>query len=241
MKEIALRYPRSWEEVTSEDLKIIAKQMLCKRTREDFLFEVFCRINKVRVLFKQGQDEDTPSAVYYFKRKQDKFSLGVDVIATACEELSFILDEIGLPESPINSVNRKLYEISFEQYFFANTYYSRFVSDPDNGLEFLKLMVSTLTKRNCHSIKYDEAVEIRIWWDGLQKTLSEMYPNVLKLGEGDNGEQSSPAEVLTKMLGVLNENHPERNKQILETDVHSVLQALENIYEQSKRLQNVKS
>ena len=95
MKEIALRYPRSWEEVTSEDLKIIAKQMLCKRTREDFLFEVFCRINKVRVLFKQGLDEDTPSAVYNFKRKQDKFSLNIEVVATACEAMSFILDEIG--------------------------------------------------------------------------------------------------------------------------------------------------
>lgn len=241
MKTINLRYPRSWEEVTADDLKIIAQQMLCKRTREEFLFEVFCRINKISVRFKEGRDEETSSAVYYFKRKQDKFSLNIEVVATACEAMSFILDEIGLPECPINSVHRKLYEISFEQYFFANTYYSRFISDADMGFEFLKLMVQTLTKRKCHHLNTYEAVEIRIWWDGVQKSLSEMYPNVLQLGDNTSGEQSSPAEVLTKMLGMLNENHPERNKQILETDVHSVLQALENIYEQSKRLQNVKS
>jgi len=240
MKEIALRYPLSWDEVTADDLRVIAHQTLCKRTREDFLFEVFCRINKIQVQFKEGQDEDTPSAVYYFKRKRDKFSLNIEVIAKAAEELSFILDDIGLPESPLNSVHRKLYETSFEQYFFANTYYSRFISDPEKGIEFLKLMVETLTKKPCRSIKPVEAIEIRIWWEGLQKSLSELYPTVLQAGDKQGGDQASPAEMLTKILGVLNENHPERNKQILETEMHSVFQALENIYEQSKRLQNVK-
>lgn len=240
MKEIALRYPRSWDEVTADDLRIIARQTLYQRSREDFLFEVFCRINKINVLYKAGKDEDTPSAVYYFKRKQNKFSLGIEVIATAAEELGFILDEIGLPESPLHSVHRKMYETSFEQYYFANTYYSRFISDPVNGIEFLKLMIQSLTKKPCRSIKPVEAIEIRIWWQGLQKALSEMYPNVLQGGDNQSSEEASPAEVLTKILGVLNENHPERNKQILETEMHSVFQALENIYEQSKRLQNVK-
>lgn len=53
---IDLKYPTCWEEVTKEHLSIIAAEMLRLRSREDFLFEVFRKINKIQVVMRPGLD-----------------------------------------------------------------------------------------------------------------------------------------------------------------------------------------
>ena len=46
---INLSYPTSWEEVTREQLAIIAVEMLKKRTKEELLLEIFRKINNMTI------------------------------------------------------------------------------------------------------------------------------------------------------------------------------------------------
>lgn len=234
---IDLKYPTCWEEVTKEHLSIISAEMLRLRSREDFLFEVFRKINKIQVVMRPGLDEDTPAAEFFFKKKGQRFSLKASILATACEELAFILDTVGLPESPILSVNRKLYDIKFKQYYFADAYYNRFLLKQEMSL--ICTMYESLTGVKRKSLSPVEIIELKIWWSGLKKTLKEMYPAVLKDGdETDEPTQKSPADILTEILSILNENHPERNQELLNTDVHAVMQSLDNIYTIAKKHDN---
>lgn len=231
---INLSYPTSWEEVTREQLAIIAVEMLKKRTKEELLLEIFRKINNMTILLRPGIDEDTPVAEFYFKRKGQKFTLPAQTIAQACNEMSFILDSVGLPESPILSVSRKLYDTSFKQYYFADAYFGRYIQTGEKS--YMIAFYESLCGVKRKDLTEAEILELKIWWSGVKKVFQEMYPQVLKeTDDEDFGPSKNPAEVLQDILLTLNENHPEKNPQILASDVHAVMKALNNIYLTSKK------
>lgn len=221
-----LKYPVSWDEVTREQLLIIATQMLGQKTREDFLLEVFCRLTGIKAVSRPGEEEDTLAAIYYFVKGKERFTLDVVSISTACEELSFLLDTIGMPECPILSVNTKLHGISFRQFYFADAYFRRY--QQENDMSFFYLMYEALTTKEVRKMHQREVMAIVIWWTGLKNHFKTRYPNVLKEGEEDR--EKTPADTLQEILSVLNNNQPQQNDRILNSEVNSVLLALENIY-----------
>lgn len=225
-----LKYPVSWDEVTREQLLIIATQMLKNKTREDFLLEVFCRLTGIKIVFRPGEEEDTLAARYHFVKGKERFTLDVMSIRTACEELSYLLDSIGMPECPILSVNTKLHGVSFRQYYFADAYYHRYQQEKD--MSFFYRMYEALTAKEVKKMPKQEVLSIVIWWTGLKDHFKKRYPNVLK--EGEEAQEYTPADTLQEILSVLNNNQPQENDRILNSEVNSVLLALENIYSSNK-------
>lgn len=228
---IDLKYPTSWGEVTKDHLLILSTLFLFSRTREDLLFELLCKITGIKLKIKPGLDEDTPAAEYFFKKKGVSFSLPISTIRTACEELSYMIDTVGLPECPILSINNKLYGISFKQYYFADAYMYRYHQTKD--LNVFCSMYEALTGRKIKRLSPAEILSISIWWTGLKDYLKNKYTNVFAEGEGV--EEKSPAETLHEILSVLNNDHPQEDTLILASDAHAVLSALDNIYLKAKK------
>ena len=227
---IDLKYPTSWEDVTKDHLLILAGLFLKQRTREDLLFELLCKITGIHLKLKHGLDEETHAAVYFFKKKAKSFSLPVSIIRTACEDLSFMVDSIGLPECPILSINNKLYGISFKQYYFADAYMRRY--QETKGPCFFYSMYEALTGRKIKRLSPAEILAIEIWWTGLKDYLKGKYPNVFT--EGEEAADQTPAEMLHDILHILNNSRPQDDAAILESEVHAVLNTLENIYLKAK-------
>lgn len=230
---IDLKYPTQWESVTRDHLIILGKLMQKKLTREELLFDIFCRFCGIKPLIKPGIDEDSPTAEYLFKKKgYGRFWMPVWMIRQACEELAFILDTVGLPESPILSVNSKIHGVSFKAFYFADAYLSRYQSTKDITMMFN--MYKELTGKKIKKMDPAEINAIIIWWVGVKEYLKNQYPEVLKDGD-EQSLDKSPADILHEILSVLNKNEPGRNAEILASEVHAVMHSLNNVYLTAKR------
>lgn len=226
--EIKLTYPECWEDVTREQLLVISALMLKKRTREELLMDLFFRLTGIRVVkWKSGIDEDTDDARYFFKKGKQGFSLSIETVAKACEDLSFLIDKIGLPESPLLSINTKLHGTTFKQYYFADAYFGRYLEKKEEY--YFCMMYNALTGLKIKKPAKSEIFAVTIWWTGLKEYFKMKYPNVLKEGDG-SGDSGTPADTLQEILAALNNNKPQENNRILESEVNSVLLALEIIY-----------
>lgn len=225
---IDLKYPTSWTEVSREQLMIISALMLKNLTREEFLFVSFCRLTGIHLLMRPGQDEDTLAAVYHFKKGKHRFDMPVTAIQQACEELSFVLDTVALPDSPLPGVNARLYDKTFKQFYFADAYFGRYQETKE--MKWLALMCESLTGKQPR-LKPVDAVALTFWWIGLKGHYKKTYPNVFTEGESSG---KNPAETLQEILSCLNNDKPQDNKMILDTEVNAVLLALDNIYLKAK-------
>lgn len=232
---IDLKYPTCWDQVTREHLLIMGKLLTKDLTREDLLFDMLCKITGIRPLMEPGMDEDTPEAEYLFTMKgKGKFWMPVWMIRQACEELSFMVETIGLPECPILSVNSKIHGVSFKQYYFADAYLVRYHTTKDKQmiLNFYK----ALTGKKIRALEQKEINAISIWWTGLKDHFKKTYPEVFREGEAEI--EKTPADILQEILSILNQNNPGRNEEILSSDVHAVMHALNNIYTIAKKYDN---
>ncbi|MDP3387723.1 MAG: hypothetical protein Q8S24_10840 [Eubacteriales bacterium] len=231
---IDLKYPTKWESVTREHLKILSKLILKNLSREEVLFDLLCRITGIHPLIKPGMDENTPVAEYLFKKKgAGRFWMPVWMVRQACEELAFMIETVGLPESPILSVNSKLHGVSFKSFYFADAYLSRYQSTKD--ISMILNMYKELTGKKIKRIAPEEVNAITIWWCGAKDYLKQTYPEVLKDNEEPSADKS-PAEVLHEILSVLNKNEPGKNTEILTSEVHAVMHSLNNIYTTAKKV-----
>ena len=229
---INLTYPTSWQEVKREHLLILGKLMQKKLTREELMFDLLCKITGIKLQLKPGEDEDSLSAKYLFKMKgKGHFWMPVSVIRQACEDLTFLIDSIGLPECPILSVNTKLHGISFRSYYFADNYLSRYQVTKDE--QMMLMMHYSLTGKKLKYLTPYEVSAYIIWWCGLKEFFKNTYPEVLQ--EGTDSTDKTPADILQELLSILNQNHPDKNEDILNADVHAVFHALNNIYLLNKK------
>ena len=75
---------------------------------------------------------------------------------------------------------------------------------------------------------------IWIWWMGVQAYLQDLYPLVFPKS-GDDGSDKTSYQILQDIFLMLNENKPQDNSRIADSELHSVLSALQNKIEQYNR------
>ena len=220
MKTVNISYPTCWEEVTSQQLLVIASALQKKLPRNTMLLYLLCHLSGLRVVYSKST---LPDGSFLFSLRNKPFSIfrmGADIVATACKDLEYILDSIGLPECPIPGINKSLYDIPFENYYTANALFCAYTQN--NEPAYLRESASILAgKKQPKKLLNAYA----LWFTGLQHHLKVMYPHVFA-----EGEQSdvTPAKQLHDLLSILNKDEPHLDKQIMQADVHSVLTALNN-------------
>lgn len=235
-KTIDIKYPTCWEEVRREHLMILGRLFCSKMTREELLFELLCRISGIHPLIEPGRNEDTPQAQFLFKKKgEGRFWMPAWMLAQACQQLSFIIDSIGLPECPILSVNSKLHGVSFKSFYFADAYICRYQTTKETAI--ILQAYKELTGRKIKKISPVEINALLIWWAGIKEYFKHTYPEVFR-ETGEEQTEKTPADTLVEVLSVLNKNEPGKNPQILASDVHAVMTALNNTYLIAKKHDN---
>lgn len=232
--KIDLQFPTCWESMSHADFKDVCIILCTPRSREETLFLCLCRLAGLTPDNPGKYDSRKMAGRLAFRHDGKSYIISSSSIQAACRQLSFILDGIGLPPSPFPQINRKLYGISFEKYYYADSLMLRAAAENNEG--YYKEVVKSLSNGQKRKLLPWERKALVIWWNGLKHHMMQTYPHVLESGESISDR--TQAELLQDLLSCMNDNRPQENEKILKTDVHSVLYSLNNIYRNAKQKQS---
>lgn len=234
--KINLTYPTQWENLTFDEFRAVCDILSIRNLdRERGLFLCLCALAHIKPDDPGKYDPAAIKGKMPFIIDGQAYFLSSKTVAEACNDIAFVYDEIGLPPSPLEKVDRLLYDVPFDVFYTADSYILRYQADNQNGA-WLKEAVKALTGGRKRKLLPWERIAMVVWWNGVKKTLQERYPYVLK-GSGSGVTDRTQAEILQDLLATMNDNRPQENDKILKSDTHSVLHALNNIYRDAdKRL-----
>lgn len=229
-QRINLEFPTAWEEMDEKDFEEVCKLLVTPRPREETLFLAFCKLAHIRPDNPKIYPNIPKGLAPYIVNGQAHF-IGHSVIAEGCRQISFILDGTGFPPAPFPHVDRKLYGLSFEKFYEADSLTMRSVVENDEG--YLKEAAKILTGGAKRKLVPWERKALLIWWNGLKMYLKEQYPHVFQ--DGENITDKTQGQILLDLLSTMNDQKPQENERILKTDVHAVLHELNLIYYNAKQ------
>ena len=222
-ERIDLTIPTSWNEVTREQLAIIASLMNEQLSREETLFVLFCRMAGLR---HEGKG-------IFMTSEKKRIRLETWQLADFCGRLAFVID--ALPCDIVNPtrVNSYLDDISFGDWFHADSlfYGYRLEGNPD-------MVRKALADLGDHrrGVSKQFANEVMLWWTGVQQWLKSQYPLVLE-GSGPSTEPYDPLKARQNIMLMLNNDNPQDNEHIEQSKMHDVFAALQSKIEHAQRLE----
>lgn len=222
MRTLDIRYPRSWEEVTPQQLLAIARVLShAKGPRDEILLRLLCALAGLRIPLG-GRLRDDQAEVRHGRRT---YRMPAALLLQAARGLSWILDDTALTACPLKGVSRKLYDVPFGDYFRMDALMQLHASREGHDRHAAAEAARCLTHRR-ERMTPERALAMLIWYNGMKHWLAARYPDVFEAGGG--APSGTMADTLTAMLAALNGERPQENGAILEADTHAVLLALEN-------------
>lgn len=228
--KINLEFPTAWEEMDPKDFEEVCKLLVTPRPREETLFLAFCKLAHIRPDNPKIYPSVPKGMSPYIVDGKAHF-IGHSVIAEGCRQISFILDGTGFPPAPFHQVDRKLYGVSFEKFYEADSLIMRAAAENNDG--YLKEAAKVLTNHAKRKLAPWERKALVIWWNGLKMYLKGLYPYVFT--EAESVTSKTQGEILLDLLSAMNGQQPQQNEHILKTDVHAVLHELNLIYYNAKQ------
>lgn len=229
--KINITYPPSWNDMSQEDFRNVCTILSEPHGRKEALFLCLCALAHIRPDSHVKYKPEALGDNVVFIIGGESYVISPKVIREACSDLEYIFDGIGLPPCPLPGIDRKLYGISFGNYYHIDAYMMQYAATKDET--WLKQATVKLTSGRVRKLLPWQRQGLPIWWNGVKHYLAEKYPFVLR--EGGEGAVSDRTldEVLLDLLGAMNDNKPQNNEYILKSDVHSVLHCLNQIYEKN--------
>ena len=225
-EKVELSMPVSWQEVTKEQLGIIASLMNEQLTREETLFVLFCRFTGIK---HEGRGVFVTSQGHRIRMEAWQ-------LRDFCGRLSYIMDEKPCDIVNPTKVNSYLDDISFGAYFHADSLMYGYLMKGDPKL--VQKALRDLGDRSWWMSK-QRATEILLWWTGVQQWLKGQYPDVFATKDGD-ADGYDPLTARQNIMLLLNDDNPQDNTDIEESKMHDVLAALQHKIEHAKMLQEQK-
>lgn len=231
-EKVDIVYPISWETMSQEDFRNVCTILGQPHGRKESLFLCLCALAHIR---PDNPVKYNPKAIrdnVVFIIGGQPYVISPKVIQEACSQLEYIYDKVGLAPSPIPRVDRKLYGISFEQYYEADAYMLRYQAEKNEV--WLKEAAKTLTNGYIRKLLPWQKKGLVIWWNGVKQYLKDKYPCIFQEGDGGSSFSDKTLEdILHELLSCMNDNKPQENEKILKSDVHAVLFSLNKIYEKN--------
>lgn len=221
---INITAPLSWNEISLRDLKHIAFVMLLPeidRTHASIL--LFCKLAGLKMKKKL---ENT----VFFKMGKHSFVLEPYQLMDFSQKMNYIFEEKPCDIVNPTKIDPHLIDIKFGDYYIANAMMTRYQFSGDK--KYVRKALNSLGQRTLYLSKMKGCM-IWIWWCGVQSYLQELYPLVFPKS-GEETDKTS-YQILQDIFLMLNENRPQENKNIADSELHSVLSALENKIEQYNR------
>lgn len=223
---IELNAPQSWNEMSLSDLRHVAEIMLMPELdRTHAAIILFCKITGLKM------KRSVAGSVFFtvkVKRKPHDFTLEPYQLMDFSQKMDYIFDEKPCDIVNPTKIDPHLIDVKFGDYYFANAMMLRYQLTGEK--KFIRQALRTL---GCRVITLTrvKAQMIWIWWMGVQSYLQELFPLVFPSG-GDNETNKTSYQILQDIFLMLNENRPQDNQHIAESELHSVLSALNNKIEQ---------
>lgn len=230
-EKINIEYPISWETMSYEDFRNVCIILSDKHGRKESLFLCLCALAHIRPDNPIKYDPKAIKDNVVFIIGGKSYVISPKVITEACGQLSYIYDSVGLAPSPLMHVDRKLYGISFEQFFEADAYMMRHAAENDD--KWLKEAVKVLTGGCIRKLLPWQQKGVVIWWNGVKVYLKNKYPAVFQEGGGSSFGEMTMEDILHELLSAMNDDKPQDNDKILKSDVHAVLFCLNKIFEKN--------
>jgi hypothetical protein len=220
---INLTAPTKWGELTADQFRMVVKVSLLHLTESERLFVLLCQLTGIR----RYADEDNK---FVTDDGQD-FRLQDYEIVDFCERLRWLIDTV--PDVIPNPSKRDDYlrDISFGDWFEADTQFRLYEDDHDLG--HFDIILPKLGDE-AHEIDEAEAIVLKLWWNYVMGIIGPMYPNVFAKSEGGGGG-FNPFKNLQEMHLLLNDDRPQDNEKIDDARLHDVLSALDSKIEKLKR------
>ena len=233
---IDLHTPTCWKELTTEQLREVVELALMGLHREEYLLVLFCKFANVKMVTGTA-DEDEKKVVHTRFTDTDghEFELEDWQVSDFCGRLAFVLDE----QMPMDVAwpwkwNRYLYATSFGDWFKADAQMLGFASDGDP--ERLKGAMKYLGDPH-ESLEPSDITLMLRWYECFKDWLRERYPLVFQPAESGSEGPTSPVETRQNIMLMLNDNRPQDNEAIEQSNVHDVLAALQHKIEYAKQIE----
>lgn len=227
-EKLNLEYPISWESMSYDDFKSVCIILSKPHGKKESLFLFLCALAHIRPDNPIKYDPKILGDNMVFIIGQKSYVITPTVIQEACSQLEFIYNDVGLSPCPLPKVDRKLYGLTFEQYYEADAYILRY--NLENNEAWLKAAAKVLTKGAVRKLQDWQKKGLVIWWNGIKTSLMTKYPYIFQEG-GAGGTERTPADILQELLSLLNKQEPQNNEKIIKSDLHTVLFTLNKIYE----------
>lgn len=234
---IDLHTPTCWKELTTEQLREVVELALMGLHREEYLLVLFCKFANVKMVSGTA-DEDEKKVVHtrFADAEGHEFELEDWQVSDFCGRLSFVLDE----QMPMDVAwpwkwNRYLYATSFGDWFKADAQMLGYALEGDQ--ERLKGAMKYLGDPHDTLEPSDITLMLR-WYECFKDWLRERYPLVFQKAEqGSEEGPASPVETRQNIMLMLNDNRPQDNEAIEQSNVHDVLAALQHKIEYAKQIE----
>ena len=234
---IDLHTPTCWKELTTEQLREVVELALMGLHREEYLLVLFCKFaNVVMVLGTADEDEKKVVHNRFKDAEGHEFELEDWQVSDFCGRLAFVLDE----QMPMEvewpwKWNRYLYDTSFGNWFKADAHMLGFALDGDP--ERLKAAMKYLGDPH-DTLEQSNITLMLRWYECFKDWLRDRYPLVFQKAEpGSEEGPSSPVETRQNIMLMLNDNRPQDNEAIEQSNVHDVLAALQHKIEYAKQIE----
>ncbi|MBE6336842.1 MAG: hypothetical protein E7066_09245 [Lentimicrobiaceae bacterium] len=222
---IDIKAPLSWNELSLSDLKHVAYVMMLPeidRTHASIL--LFCKLAGLKM-------KKNIAGSVFFKKGKLKFILEPYQLMDFSQRFNYIFDEKPCDIVNPTKIDPHLIDVKFGDYYFANAMMMRYQFTGEK--KFVRQALKTLGQRTIYLSKMKGQM-IWIWWMGVQSYLQDLYPLVFPKG-GDDSSDKTSYQILQDIYLMLNENRPQDNRHIADSELHSVLSVLQNKIEQYNR------
>lgn len=253
---IDLKAPLSWQELTAEQVRAVARITHGGLLREECLIALFCELCGVSLsrkgdrLMLQHGDMATP--------------IDIVVLGDLSSRFSWILDTKPFDIACPFDFDTHLMDTTFGEYFHADALILRYAISQEmewmrkafadlDGYERTKarkeeeLKAKIIKKAEYDALmnekrkRYDSLTEVdamamELWWSGFKQWLKGQYPLVFEEAD-DPDDGYSPVETRQNIMLMLNDGKPQDNERIEQSKLHDVLSALQHKIEEAKRIE----
>lgn len=220
LPKLEITLPRSWEELTQEQLAYVLEMMAAGFTAEDLKCYAVLRFAGLLPILPDGL---TPILEYQGRPVR----VNRDEIALAAAALDWLdtypnfpvrLEKIGKAQA----VDALLYGVAFADFLALENLYQGFLFSKEK--KALEEIAETLypglaaldAQRHCTH------VAVLLWWAGLKQTLATMYPDLFAPAECA-GQQQTPAKVMNAMIRALTGGDVVKEEKVLAIETHRAL------------------
>ncbi len=246
--KIDITLPKSWQDLSLEQVLIVAKQFSIEQDKQSFLTQCFLRFSGWKLRRKMIRTKQ--ELLFVFSHEKQQFTLDAATFRELCQSLNFLLEHVELcklvPQiGNFLTCNEKLYDLTLERYLLADNFYIAYsTTQAASRLDLLCAVLCTPKGKTWNEQKLQvhaqelegkfpiEKQALYLWYTGMKSWLKTKYPHVF--GSSNSTSTPTPAdEIILNILSVLNQGDVTKNPMIYQAPVHEALQELNRRIEQS--------